>query len=163
MRNYLVALAVTALLVAASVASAQLGGLVGQSPSGTIVQTVFDANSDAVGFNSMSITPSLVVPATSTAQAGFTAGVKTSGTVITTKTTVITTCSVTTGPTLPAIQRYEPITIINRSGGSCLIWPSKGATVETALGTDSAANAPFTMLTNTDVTFRPISATYWVQ
>ncbi len=163
MRKYLAALAITATLFAASLASAQLGGLVGQSPSGTIVQTVFDANSDATGFNAMALTPSLAVPSTSTAQAGFTAGVKTSGTVLTTKTTVITTCSSSTGATLPAIQRYEPIIVINRSGGSCLIWPSKGATVETALGTDSAANAPFTMLTNTDVTFRPVSATYWVQ
>jgi len=64
---------------------------------------------------------------------------------------------------LPAVQRYTAIVIMNRSGGSCLIWPSVGATVETALGTNGAVNAPFTLLTNTDVTFRPVSATQWLQ
>lgn len=137
---------------------------VGQTSGGAINQTTFNANSDAVGFNAMSLTPALVVPATSTAQATFgTGGEVLTGTVITTKTTMITTCSGTTGVTLPAVQRYEAIQIINRSGGSCLVWPSKGATVETALGTDGAANAPFTQLTNTDVTYKPVTATRWVQ
>lgn len=149
-------LAATAIVsLAAYPVYAQLTGYVGQTAGGAINQTTFDANSDSVGFNTMSITPGLVVPATATTQA--------LATVIVTKATVITTCSGTTGVKLPAIQRYEPITIMNRSGGSCLIWPSSGATVETALGTDSATNASFTMLTNTDVTFRPITATRWLQ
>jgi hypothetical protein len=135
----------------------------GMSAGGAINPGYFAANTDAQGFNTDSLTPALVVPATSTAQAAWTNGQVTSGTVITTKATVITTCSGTTGPTLPSVQRYEPITIMNRSGGSCLIFPSIGATVETALGTDGAANAAFTMLTNTDVTFRPITATRWLQ
>jgi hypothetical protein len=140
-------------LIAAS-AFAQTG-LVGQTPGGAINQTYFNNNTDSVGFNQMSLTPSLVVPSTATTQA--------LATPITTKTTVITTCSSTTGVILPAVQRYEAITLINRSGGSCLVFPTVGATVETALGTNGATNAAFTMLTNTDVTFRPISATYWVQ
>jgi hypothetical protein len=157
-------LGAAAVLVWAAAASAQVGP-VGQTNGGAINQAIFNTNSDAAGFNAMSLTPALVVPATSTAQATFTTatGAVATGTVIVTKTTVITTCSATTGVTLPALQRYEAITIINRSGGSCLIWPSVGATVETALGTDSAANAPFTMLTNTDVIFKPVSATKWVQ
>lgn len=141
-------------------------GPVGQTSGGAINRSYYDNNSDAVGFNEMAVSL-MVVPATSTAQAAWTAGAVTSGTVIPSKTVVITTCSGTTGPTLPAVQRYVPISVINRSGGSCLIFPSVGTTVETALGTDGAANAPFTMLTNTDVVFRPIptaaGGVKWVQ
>jgi hypothetical protein len=159
-------------LLLATVAAVALAGAawaqttvapVGQTSGGAINQNNFNNNSDSVGFNQMSLTPALVVPATSTAQATWLAGVVTGGTLIITKATVITTCSGTTGVTLPAVQRFEPITVMNRSGGSCLVWPSVGATVETALGTNGAANAPFTMLTNTDVTFRPVSATSWLQ
>jgi hypothetical protein len=135
----------------------------GQTAGGAINAATFAANSDPVGFNPMALLPALVVPATSTAQATWTNGAVTGGTLITTKTVVVTACSGTTGVTLPAVQRYEPITVMNRSGGSCLVWPSIGATVETALGTDGAANAPFTQLTNTDVIYRPITATRWVQ
>lgn len=145
----------TAAVLFAGVASAQVVAPVGQTNGGAINQTVFSNNSDSAGFNQMSLTPSLVVPSTATTQA--------TATLITTKTTVITTCSSTTGVVLPAVQRFESIILINRSGGSCLVFPSIGATVETALGTNGATNAAFTMLTNTDVTFRPISATYWVQ
>jgi hypothetical protein len=157
-------LATVAALSLASVALAQTTTApTGQTAGGAINQNVMNNNSDAMGFSQSSLTPALVVPATSTAQATWTNGAVATGTMITTKNTVITTCSGTTGATLPAVQRYEPIVIMNRSGGSCLIWPSIGATVETALGTDGAANAPFTMLTNTDVTFRPITGTRWLQ
>lgn len=162
MKRFLFALAAVLSGVASSVA--QVVGPVGQIAGGAINQTVFDNNSDSQGFNANSLTPAAVALATSTTQATFGAGgAVLTGQVITTKATVIITCSGTTGFTLPAVQRYEPITVMNRSGGSCLIWPSKGATVETALGTDGAANAPFTMLTNTDVTFRPITAVRWLQ
>jgi uncharacterized protein YdeI (BOF family) len=155
--------AILSLVTADAFAQAN-NGLVGQNNGGSINQTGFSNNSDSVGFNQMSLTPSLAVPSTSTAQATFAAnGGAASGTVITTKTTVITACSGTTGVTLPAVQRFESILLINRSGGSCLVWPTIGATVETALGTNGSVNAPFTMLTNTDVIFKPISATYWVQ
>lgn len=153
----------SALLLAAVPSFAQVAQPTGQTAGGAINQSVFNNNSDAMGFNQMSLTPSLAVPSTSTAQATFGNGQVLTGTVITTKTTVITTCSGTTGVTLPAIQRFEPITVLNRSGGSCLIWPSIGATVETALGTNGAANSPFTMLTNTDITFRPVTALAWYQ
>lgn len=156
-------LATVAALSLAAGAFAQTTAPVGQTAGGAINQNVLNNNSDSAGFNDMALTPGLVVPATSTAQATWLNGAVATGTVITTRATVITTCSGTTGPTLPAVQRYTPITIMNRSGGSCLIWPSIGATVETALGTDGAANAPFTMLTNTDITFRPITATRWLQ
>lgn len=136
---------------------------VGQTNGGAINAATFANNTDAVGFGLTSLTTGLVVPATSTAQAAWSAGSVVSGTVVTTKATVITTCSGTTGVTLPAIQRYEPITIMNRSGGSCLVWPSVGATVETAIGTNGATNAPATVLTNTDTIFRPVSATSWLQ
>jgi hypothetical protein len=163
MKRLLLATIAAALLLPVAAHAQTTNAPVGQTNGGAINQTVFNNNSDAAGFNQMALTPALVVPATSTAQAVWTAGQVTSGTLITTKTTVITTCSVTTGPTLPAIQRFEPVTIMNRSGGSCLIWPSIGATVETALGTNGATNAPFTMLTNTDITFRPVSGTSWLQ
>jgi hypothetical protein len=136
---------------------------VGQAPGGAINATNFAANTETAGFNTSSLTAALVVPSTSTTQATFSQGAVVTGTVITTKATVITTCSSTTGVTLPAVQQYEPIVLMNRSGGSCLVWPSIGSTVETALGTNGSLNAPFTMLTNTDVTFRPVSATQWLQ
>lgn len=138
----------------------------GMTPGGSIVPSYFAANTDSAGFNTDSLTPALVILSTSTAQAAWTNGQVTGGQMITTKATVITTCSGTTGPTLPSVQRYEPITVMNRSGGSCLIFPSIGATVETALGTNGATNAAFTMLTNTDVTFRPVvtgTVVTWLQ
>ena len=162
MKRYLLAAAAALALIAVAQAQTTTAP-VGQTDGGAINQNVFNNNSDAVGFNPMSLTPALVVPATSTGQATWAARAVVSGTLITTKATVITTCSGTTGVTLPAVQRYETITIMNRSGGSCLVWPSIGATVETALGTDGATNAPFTQLTNTDVTYRPITGTRWLQ
>lgn len=168
MKRYLLAaVAAVALAAIVPIAMAQLAPT-GQTQGGAISSTTFNANTDTAGFASNSLTASLVVPAGSTAQATFsTAGNNTgavlTGTVITTVTTVVTTCSGTTGVTLPAVQRYVPITIINRSGGSCLVWPSIGATVETALGTDGGTNASFTQLTNTDVIYKPITPTRWVQ
>lgn len=166
MKRMIVAAVVALALATSGVIVAQQTGtpLTGQFPGGAINQTNFNQNTDSTGFNESSLTPSLAVPSGSTAQAAFnTDGSLKSGTVITTKVTMITTCSGTTGVTLPALQRYTPITIINRSGGSCLVWPSIGATVETALGTDGATNASFTQLTNTDVIYKPVSATKWVQ
>jgi hypothetical protein len=159
-RKMLTASALFALLLG-SVAVAQTGPT-GQNSGGAISASNFAANTQTAGFLETAFS-TLVVPSTSTAQATFSNGAVATGTVITTKTTLITTCSSTTGPTLPAVNAYVPITLINRSGGSCLIWPSIGATLETADGTVAAANAPFTMLTNTDVTFRPVSATAWDQ
>lgn len=153
----------TAALLLAAPAFAQVNSPVGQTAGGAINQTVFNNNSDSAGFNPMSITPAAVALATSTAQATFGPGGVLTGQVLTTKTTVVTTCSASTGFTLPALQRYETITVLNRSGGSCLIWPSIGATVETSLGTDGSANAPFTQTTNTDVIYKPITATRWLQ
>jgi hypothetical protein len=144
-------------------AFAQTNGPVGMNTSAAINATTFANNTDSVGFSGTSLTASLAVPSTSTAQATFVNGAVATGTVITTRTTVITTCSSSTGVTLPPVQRMTPITLINRSGGSCLVFPTLGATVETAKGTNGSANAAFTMLTNTDITFTPVSATYWVQ
>jgi len=155
MKRYLKTLVVALLLACSGVAIAQVAP-VGQTRGGAISPSVFNNNSDPAGFNQMSLTSAAVALATSTAQATFGPGGEVlTGQVITTKTTVITTCSGTTGFTLPAVQRFEAILLINRSGGSCLIWPSVGAALETALGTTAAVNASFTMLTNTDVTFRP--------
>lgn len=153
MRRFLLASVFSAALLGGAIA--QVASPVGQNPGGAINPTAYNENSDAAGFNDMAITPNAVALATSTAQATFASGRVATGQVIITRMTVITTCSSTTGFTLPAVQRYVPITLMNRSGGSCLIWPSVGAALETALGTTAAANAPFTMLTNTDVTFRP--------
>lgn len=156
---------VAALFLAAFslVAMAQVQMPPGMTKGGAINQGSFNQNSDAAGFSETSLTPSLAVPATSTAQATFGPGGILTGTVIATRETVITTCSGSTGVTLPAVQHFLVIHLINRSGGSCLVWPSLGATLETALGTVGSVNAPFTMTTNTDVTFRPISATAWDQ
>lgn len=142
-------------LLAVPVLAQTTNAPVGQNASGTINQSAFSNNSDAAGFSESALTPAFVVPSTATTQI--------LAPVITTRTTVITTCSSTTGVELPAVQRYVPIAIMNRSGGSCLIWPSGSATVETALGTNGSVNAPFTMLTNTDIVFRPVSATQWLQ
>jgi hypothetical protein len=163
MKRYLLA-AVAALALVVPLAYAQLGP-VGQTAGGAISATTFAANTDSAGFSATALTPAAAALATSTAQATFNTatGAVLTGQVITTTTTVVTTCSGTTGFTLPAVQRYVPITVINRSGGSCLIWPTIGATVETALGTDGAANAPFTQLTNTDVIYKPMTPTRWVQ
>jgi hypothetical protein len=164
MKRYLLTAVAAFALASSGIAVAQVGP-VGQTAGGAISATNYANNNDVAGFNEQSLSPALVALATSTAQATFTTatGAVATGQVFTTKTNVITTCSGTTGFTLPALQRYTPISVINRSGGSCLIWPSVGATVETALGTDGSTNAPFTMLTNTDVTFRPITPTRWVQ
>lgn len=149
-----------ALSLLAGGAFAQPTAPTGQALGGAINAGTFAANNDASGFNDIAVSL-LAVPGTSTTQATFgtgsnNTGALLTGTVITTRTTVITACSGTTGVTLPALQHYVPISILNRSGGSCLIWPSLGTTVETALGTDGATNAAFTMLTNTDIIFRPV-------
>lgn len=154
----LAAFGVAGLAAAAIAQTVGLSGLVGQSPNQTIAAYIFSANTDSAGFNDTAMTPAAVAPATATTQA--------LAQPILTRTTVITTCSVTTGFVLPSVQRYVGIVVLNRSGGSCLIWPTVGATVETALGTNGAVNAPFTMLTNTDVIFRPIltgTTVNWLQ
>lgn len=145
-----------ALLLAGTLALAQTTTAPpGQDASGQINAGQFNNNTDSDGFGVTSINPAVVVPATATTQAlAF---------VIRTKAIVVTTCSGTTGVRLPAVNRYEVITVMNRSGGSCLVFPSIGATVETALGTDGATNASFTQLTNTDVSYRPITPTRWLQ
>lgn len=144
----LAALGVAGLAAAAIAQTVGLSGLVGQSPNQTIAAYIFAANTDSLGFNETALTPAAVAPATATTQA--------LAQPILTRTTVITTCSVTTGFVLPSVQRYLPIVVINRSGGSCLIWPTVGAALETAPGTTAAVNAPFTQLTNTNVIFRPV-------
>jgi len=154
------------LLGLASPALAQTtNALVGQNPNGQISASAFANNTDTTGFNDTSLNAAIVVPSTSTAQATFNSQLSgvLSGTVIQNRTNVITTCSGTTGVTLPAVNKYVAISILNRSGGSCLVWPSIGATVETAIGTNGAVNAPATVLTNTDTVFRPVSATSWLQ
>lgn len=154
MKKFRLALLACVFVAAAPAAFAQTDP-VGQDKTGAINQTAFSANSDSAGFNQMSLTPALVVPSTATTYL--------LATLITTKTTHITTCSSTTGVRLPALQRFERIQLINRSGGTCLVFPSIGATLETALGTDAAANIKFDMLTNTNIAFCPITATRWVQ
>lgn len=168
MKRYLLASVFIAPLVMLGVALAQTPQApVGQTRGGAINVDTFNANTQSAGFGPAALTSALAVPATSTAQATFsTGGTVLTGTVITTKTTVITTCSGTTGVTLPAVTRFEQIKLINRSGGSCLVWPSIGAALETAAGTTAAANASFTMLTNTDVIFHPTlvgSTVTWYQ
>ena len=144
----LAAFGVAGLAAAALAQTVGLSGLVGQSPNQTISSTTFSANTDSLGFNETALTPAAVAPATATTQA--------LAPQLTTRTTVITTCSVTTGFVLPSVQRYLPIVVINRSGGSCLIWPTAGAALETAAGTTAAVNASFTKLNNTNVIFRPV-------
>jgi hypothetical protein len=138
--------------------------MVGQTPGGAINQGVYDGGNEKSGFADQSLTPALVVPSSSTAQAKFSAGGNVvSGTVIGTKTTIITGCSLTTGVTLPALTRFQNIVILNRSGGSCNVWPSLGATIETVPGTNGKADAPFVMPTNTNWNFRAKNATTWLQ
>lgn len=163
MKRILLASVFAVAIAAAALAQNLVGTPAGTDKSGGINGNSFTNNSDASGFSDTSVTNGAVALATSTAQATFAPGSVLTGQVLTTRTTVITTCSSTTGFTLPAVNRFTIIKVINRSGGSCLIWPSIGATVETALGTNGAANAPFTMLTNTDVSFHPVSATSWLQ
>jgi ABC-type uncharacterized transport system permease subunit len=156
MIRYLLAAALVA-LAAPAFAQNQSGPFftnapVGQTPGG-IQTNVFAQNTPPVGFANNSL-------ATGVVAAGTTQG---TATLIVAQTTVITTCPGSAGVELPSLERYVAITVINRSGGSCLVYPSPGATVETALGTNGATNAAFTQLTNTDVTYKPVSATQWLQ
>jgi hypothetical protein len=151
------------LLVAVPLAIAQVLMPPGVNNLGAINQAAFTQNSSSAGFDPQSLTVGAVALATSTAQATFSSGQVLTGQLLVTKTTTIATCSSSTGFTLPAVNHYVAIDVENRSGGSCLIWPSVGAQVETALGTYGSANAPFTMLTNTDVSFKPVDALHWNQ
>lgn len=117
MKSIRLAVAALALLLAAPIAAFAQSAPVGQTAGGAINQTAFNNNSNSVGFNQMSFA-SIAVPSSSTTQATFGAGgVVLTGTVVPTKTLLITACSGSTGVTLPALQRYEAITIMNRSGG----------------------------------------------
>ena len=152
-RFFFVGLALGAALASAP-AFAQSGTniLPGQMPA-AMSQSVFNANTDAAGFSEQSMFNGLAAAGTTQATA----------TLVPTRVVLLTTCAGGAGILLPSVTRYIPITVINRSGGSCLVYPSLGATVETALGTNGATNAPATMATNTDTIFRPVSATSWVQ
>lgn len=149
-------LVLTALLSLLAVSASAQPVPPGQSPGGAINFPVYMTNTDSVGFSDASIAL-ITVPGTSTAQATFGSnGQLLTGTLLQTRLNLVTTCSATTGVTLPAVQYYLAVTILNRSGGACLVWPTLGTTVETAIGTDGANNAPATQASNTDVTYRPV-------
>lgn len=124
----------------------------GQLPA-AMNQAFFAANTDAVGYSDQSLTSVFV--ATGTTQA--------TGAVIPTRVVMITTCAGGAGVVLPAVARYVAITVLNRSGATCLVYPSVGATVETSLGTNGSVNAAATVASNSDTIFRPVSATAWMQ
>lgn len=158
---------IVALMLAPLSAFAQnsTSGPVGQTNGGAINQNNLTQNSDSSGFNTMALTPALVVPSTSTAAAVWSTngtGVV-SGTLLTTTTTVISSCSATTGVTLPAVQRFVPIVIMNRSGTACLVFPSASAALETAPGTTAAVGASYTLASGADVIFRPVTSVLWLQ
>lgn len=138
-------------------AQAPLTGLTAPSGQGAppfgIPATAFNANTDSVGFGEYSLTPALIGAGTTQATA----------TLIVTRTSLITSCPAGTGVQLPAVTRYQPVTVINRSGGTCLVYPTLGATVESVPGTAGAVNAGFAMASNTYLIFRPISPTSWMQ
>ena len=149
-------LAFLGLLFVAPCAHAQSGTNVppGQSPTASgIVQSFFTANSDPTGFGEHSLTPAGVASGTTQLTA----------TVIVARTTVITSCPSGAGFILPALNSYTPVVIANRSGAACNVFPTVGATVETAPGTAGAANAAYAQPNNSDVTYKPQSATAWLQ
>ena len=141
-------------LFAAAPAFAQSGTNIpaGQTPGGIRLDG-FTNNTDAVGFRETALNPAVVATGTTQATAAL----------LITRTNVITSCPGGTGVLLPSIQQYVPIVVINRSGASCLVYPTLGATVETAPGTNGAVNAAATIAINANMIFRPISPTYWVQ
>lgn len=124
----------------------------GQTAGGINANT-FANNTDSVGFNETSLSSNVV--GTGTTQA--------TSTLLITRTSVVTSCPAGAGVVLPSVNRYVGVVVLNRSGGTCLIYPSPGATVETVPGTAGAVNAPATMATNTDTIFRPIGGTAWAQ
>ena len=141
------------MLLVAAPAFAQIGGLVGQTPGGAINLDAYNANTDRVGFGETAMSPTVV--ATGTTQA--------TATVLITRGSVITSCPAGAGVMLPAMSRYIPILVVNRSGGTCIVYPTVGATVESAPGTAAAVNAGVTIATNTNYFFRAISPTTWLQ
>ena len=154
MKRFILAAALVA-LSGSAFAQNSTNAATGQTPGG-IQSNVFQQNSETTGFAENAIA---TVAGVGTSQA--------TATTIPARTVIVTSC-VSTGSggglVLPSIVRYTAIAILNRSGGSCLVYPSPSATLETAAGTMGAANAPATLLTNTDTVFRPNPAgTAWYQ
>jgi hypothetical protein len=84
-------------------------------------------------------------------------------TVIPTSSVKITACPAGAGVVLPNLERYATITVINRSGTACNVYPTPGGTVETSPGTVGAVNAPAVVGGNADATYRLAGPTEWLQ
>jgi len=120
---------------------------------GAIVPNTFANNTDPNGFGDSSLNPAVVAAGTTQATA----------TLIVAKNNVITVCAAGAGVILPSITRYTAVLLMNRSGNTCLVYPTLAATAESAPGTAGAVNAGITMASNVDVIFKPVSATAWNQ
>jgi hypothetical protein len=151
MKRFVLAVALSLLAGPAMAQSYSTNAPVGQTLGG-IQGQVFLQNTQPSGFSENALSS---ITATGTTQ--------TTAALVLSRTVLITSCPTNAGVQLPSITRYTAITVLNRSGASCLVYPSPGATVETALGTDGATNAANTQATNTDVTYKPVSATRWLQ
>lgn len=120
--------------------------------SGGINGPAFDANTSSAGFGASSL--SRIVGAGTT---------QATATDIITTVSIITACPAGAGVQLPNLERPSSVTILNRSGAACLVYASPNATVETALGVNSAVNGSASVANNTDTTFRLVSPTSWLQ
>lgn len=123
----------------------------GQNEGG-IRADAFYANTSSAGFGSSSLSS---IAATGTTQ--------TTAADILTTTTIITACPAGAGVQLPNLERPAAVTVINRSGATCLVYATPNGTVETAPGTASAVNGSASVANNTDTTFRLVSPTSWLQ
>lgn len=120
--------------------------------SGGINAEAFYANTSSAGFGASSL--SRIVGAGTT---------QATATDIITTVSILTACPAGAGVQLPNLERPAAVTIINRSGATCLVYATPNATVETALGVNSAVNGAASVANNTDATFRLVSPTSWVQ
>lgn len=147
-----------ALVVFASIASvpafAQVGlTQPGQNNYGAINQNNFNQNGSTASMGDFSMNPAVVAAGTTQATA----------TVLGARNNVISSCPAGSGVVLPAVPRFIPIVVLNRSGASCIVYPTLNAMLESAPGTAGAVNAGITIPTNSNFTFRPQSATSWLQ
>lgn len=152
MNKFVAALAVL-LSMAAVPAFAQVGlTQPGQQLNG-INQQNFNENGSVSSMGDFSMNPAVVAAGTT----------QTTATVLGARTNIITSCPTGAGVMLPAVPRFIPVMILNRSGAACLVYPTNNATAESAPGTAGAVNAGVSVANNTDVTFRPQSAGAWLQ
>lgn len=127
------------------------GSHTGQEANG-VNPSAFYANTDTAGFAPSSLSS---IAATGTNQA--------TAADLLARTNIITACPAGAGVQLPNIDRSMVITVLNRSGAACLVYPTPNGAVESAPGTMGAVNAAASIANGADANFRLVSPTAWMQ